>query len=148
MIVAQERKFPVVLGEGEGAFVLRRLNPSGILSLFKGEVLTTAHAALITERVMPLAATYSEPNKIVIVHDWRKMTSYDSAARTNLTAWAVDHFREVLFTGIVISGGNKIVSMGLHVAASALALVGLRLTIDTSVEQLLMRARLSLAATR
>jgi hypothetical protein len=139
---SREPKLPATVGDG--VFVVRRLRPSGVLSLFRGGVLTAAHAALITERVMALSAAFSEPNRMIIVHDWRAMTNYESAARTDLTKWAVAHFREIAFTGIVIPEGNRIINMGLQVAASALALSGMRLEVDTSVPDLLARSRLSL----
>lgn len=137
----RDPKFPVSLGGG--VFMVQRLRPNGVLSVFRGGTLTLAHATLITESVMALAAHCSDPGKMVIVHDWRQMLGYESAARTHLTSWAVSHFREVHFTGIVIPDGNRMVGMGLHVAASALALVGLRLTISTSPAEVLSAARVT-----
>lgn len=139
----REPKLPVTLGDG--LFVVRRLRPQGVFCVFRGGMLTAEHAALITENVMPIAAACSERHKLVIVHDWRLMTGYESAARTNLTRWAVNNFRDVHFTGIVIPEGNRIISMGLHVAGSALALAGLQLAIDTSAERILLQARTRLA---
>jgi hypothetical protein len=81
--------------------------------------LPTEHARHIISYVDPLF----QKGRVIGFHDWFEMTSYDSASRSELTAWSL-RYRSL--AQINIGTRSPLVSMGVTVAGLALGASVLR----------------------
>ena len=105
-----------VRGERRGAIYF--MYASGIV----GEA---AARALCSEADASIEAGTS----VYIVGDWSEMVSFDTEFRTIMTAWVVRNTKKT--KSIFIFVKSAIVSVGVNMAAIALAPVGIRLTSTT-----------------
>jgi len=71
----------------------------------------------LAQRIIDYVDPLFEQGKVIGFHDWFQMTGYDTASRSQLTAWSL---RRSALAQINIGTRAKLVSMGVTVAALAL----------------------------
>ena len=71
----------------------------------------------LAQRIIDYVDPMFDKGKVVGFHDWFQMTGYDTASRSQLTAWSL---RRSALAQINIGTRAKLVSMGVTVAALAL----------------------------
>jgi hypothetical protein len=130
----------------ESGFDLWRLVPAGALVRFRGGHLTEADAIALVERCYPLAERVSPKGRVISILDWRLMTGYDSRARSRLTEFGVKQRKSIAYLAIVVPAGNRIVQMGISVAQAGLAVAGLRMHLETSLDKAVDAARRAMTA--
>lgn len=81
--------------------------------------LTAAMAEVWVARTKPL---FAFPQKLAVFNEWSAMRTYDSAARTILTDWVIEHRNHI--EGAWFLTGSRLVAMGVAVAGTATAFVG------------------------
>jgi len=104
-----------------GTTELYRPAPTLLLCRISGHF-TEHHARQLADASTEAAA------RDAVIHyfsDWEMMDAYDSAARTTMTDWGRRH-RKTLKTGTFICG-NRIVEMGVNVAGTAMAFLGIKI---------------------
>lgn len=105
----------------QGALAMYTPLPSMLVSRVRGH-LSDAYADAWVEATRPLMAS---GQAIHVFNDWGAMEGYDSAARRRLTEWSMQHRTQL--RGTYFTTQSRIVSMGIAVAGTALALVSVKL---------------------
>lgn len=105
----------------QGAIAMYTPLPTMLVTRVRGH-LSEAFAEAWIEATNPWMAGGQE---IRIFNDWGTMEGYDSAARRRLTDWAMLHRKQLRGTYFTMT--SRIVSMGVAVAGTALALVSVKL---------------------
>lgn len=81
--------------------------------------------------------------KVHYVHDWRRVSSYDSAARKHLIDWGVRVRNSFSSLVIVIpEEAPTLVRMGVSVASTSMALVGVNLRMEHDIHEVVRRMAL------
>lgn len=81
--------------------------------------------------------------RYTIVHDWTSTRSYAANARNLLTTWCLDHRGELERAIVVVSPLGPVVSAGVKLAQSLLAVAGLRLELAESLDEVIAREHLT-----
>lgn len=102
--------------------------------------MTVAMAEQWIARTEPL---FTFPKPLAVFNEWSRMESYESEARSLLTKWVISHRTKI--EGAWFLTGSKIVKMGVAVAGSATALVGVTMhaSLDRARWESLLRERLT-----
>jgi hypothetical protein len=117
--------------------------PAGVAFRYRGGHFTGEEARLLLDEGLPLVHRVW-PGRIVTVQDWRLMTSYEDRARELLTEWVLQNRSRIHYAGVAFPRSQVLVRMGLRVAIAVLAVSGVRVRLDDSVEALLAEASAAL----
>ncbi|AKU99522.1 hypothetical protein AKJ09_06186 [Labilithrix luteola] len=126
-------------------------NDKGSLEMYApgpGHVLVTRAVghmtmAMAEQWVARTEHLFTFPKPLAVFNEWSRMESYESAARSLLTKWVISHRTKI--EGAWFLTGSKLVKMGVAVAGSATALVGVTMhaSLDRAQWESLLREKLT-----
>ncbi len=123
------------------------IEPAGFVTRLEADtILTAAMARWICEDVHRLArARRRGSGPLRVYNDFGGMSRYEPEARRVCTDWAMDNRQDIEILQVTLAPRNRMVSMGIHVAAMSLRMAGLQVQIDDEVPEAvygLLRAEL------
>lgn len=119
------------------------VEPVGVITQIARPLRADMEAArFLTDEMDPAlrALRGDSSRRMIFVHDWRLLEGYSTDARKHLTNWGLGLRREIESLVVVLGEGTSpMARMGINVAASALRLAGIDMSIEDGVDQVVAR---------
>lgn len=119
------------------------VEPVGVITQIARPLRADMDAArFLTDEMDPaLRALREDPtHRMIFVHDWRLLEGYSTDARKHLTNWGLGLRRDIEALVVVLGDGTSpMARMGINVAASALRLAGIDMSIEEGVGPVVKR---------
>jgi hypothetical protein len=143
---------PPHLTSGHGALAIWLVEPMGMLTQLRRPThMTPELAEFISELAYSALLEICDDNRqpLTFVHDFSLLTGYDSEARRILTMWGLRITKRIERVVVIQPPiHSELARLGIHAAASALSLVGVRFEIVDSIVEPLEKYALRPAAPR